>query len=93
MTRSPCSSAAPKATRSSSTDPLFQEQEGRRAPTAGSPGRKLPPAPPLPLHQFCDAVAGKAGQPLVTPREAAARVAVMEAAYKAARSQSWVRPA
>ena len=63
----------------------------------GADGRKpwtnLPPAPPLPLHQFCNAVAGQAGMPLVTPREAAARVSVMEAAYKAARSQSWVRPA
>ncbi len=63
----------------------------------GADGRKpwtnLPPAPPLPLHQFCNAVAGQTGMPLVTPREAAARVSVMEAAYKAARSQAWVRPA
>ncbi len=63
----------------------------------GADGRKpwtnLPPAPPLPLHQFCNAVAGQTGMPLVTPREAAARVSVMEAAYQAARSQSWGRPA
>jgi predicted dehydrogenase len=59
--------------------------DGKKAWTA------LPPAPPLPLHQFLDAVAGKKGMPLVTPREAAARVAVMEAAYKAARTQSWVK--
>jgi predicted dehydrogenase len=37
-----------------------------------------------------DAVAGKAGQPLVTPREAAERVAVMEAAYASAREGRWV---
>jgi len=61
--------------------------------TDGSdPWTKLPKAPPLPLNQFVDAVGGKTGQPLVTPREAAARVSVMEAAYKAARSHSWVRP-
>ena len=59
----------------------------------GDPWRKLPKGPPAPLHQFIDAVSGKTGQPLVTPREAAARVAVMEAAYKAARSRTWVEPA
>jgi predicted dehydrogenase len=57
------------------------------------PWTKLSKAQPLPLNQFVDAVGGKTGQPLVTPREAAARVSVMEAAYKAARSHSWVRPA
>jgi predicted dehydrogenase len=61
----------------------------------GADGRKpwasLPPAPRVPLHQFCDAVGGKSGLPLVTPREAAARVAVMEAAYNAARTKTWVR--
>jgi predicted dehydrogenase len=43
------------------------------------------------MHQFLDAVAGSKDQPLVTPHEAAARVVVMEAAYKAARSQKWVK--
>lgn len=57
------------------------------------PWRKLPKNLPLPLHQFVDAVAGKSGQPLVTPAEAAARVSVMEAAYQAARSKTWVKPA
>jgi 1,5-anhydro-D-fructose reductase (1,5-anhydro-D-mannitol-forming) len=56
------------------------------------PWRKLPKNLPLPMHQFVDAVAGKPGQPLVTPREAAARVAVMEAAYKAARTRTWASP-
>ena len=55
------------------------------------PWKALPPAPRLPLHQFLDAVAGQTGMPLVTPREAAARVAVMEAAYSAARTKTWVR--
>ena len=39
--------------------------------------------------QWVDAVGGATGQPLVTPREAAARVAVMEAAYASARSGRW----
>ena len=62
-----------KITGSSSTDPWTQ----------------LPPAPRPPLHQFLDAVAGAKDQPLVTPREAAARVVVMEAMYKAARERTW----
>ncbi len=40
-----------------------------------------------------DAVAGDKNQPLVTPREAAARVSVMEAMYKAARERKWEKPA
>jgi predicted dehydrogenase len=54
------------------------------------PYTKLPKAPRAPLHQFLDAVAGAKDQPLVTPREAAARVAVMEAMYQAARERKWV---
>lgn len=55
------------------------------------PWTDLPAAPPAPLHQFVDAVSGKAGQPLVTPREAAARVVVMEAMYKSARAGKWTK--
>jgi hypothetical protein len=36
---------------------------------------------------------GKTGMPLVTPQEAAARVSVMEAAYKGAHAHTWVNPA
>ena len=50
----------------------------------------LAPGPKHPLLQWVDAVGGAAGQPLVTPREAAARVIVMEAAYESARSGRWV---
>src|SRR5436190_7375094 len=64
---------------------------------SGADGKKpftnLPSAPPLPLHQFINAVAGKTDQPLVTPAEAAARVKVMETMYKAARSRKWVKVA
>jgi predicted dehydrogenase len=52
---------------------------------------RLPAAPRAPMHQFLDAVAGAKDQPLVTPREAAARVSVMEAAYHAARKRTWVK--
>jgi predicted dehydrogenase len=64
---------------------------------SGADGKKpftdLPSAPALPLHQFVDAVSGKKDQPLVTPAEAAARVKVMEAMYKAARSRKWAKVA
>jgi predicted dehydrogenase len=55
------------------------------------PMTNLPPAPRAPMHQFLDAVAGAKDQPLVTPREAATRVVVMEAVYKAARDHKWVK--
>jgi predicted dehydrogenase len=42
------------------------------------------------MHQFIDAVAGAKEMPLVNPMEAAARVTVMEAMYKAAREHAWV---
>jgi predicted dehydrogenase len=58
-----------------------------------APWTDLPPALPAPMDQFVDAVAGKKGLPLVTPREAAARVSVMEAAYKGAAARAWVEPA
>ena len=54
------------------------------------PVTKLPPAPKVPMEQFLDAVAGAKNEPLVTPREAAARVTVMQAMYEAARKRKWV---
>ena len=50
----------------------------------------VPPALPPPMVQFMQAVAGARNQPLVTPREAAARVAVMEAMYKGSKERKWV---
>lgn len=49
-------------------------------------------APPLdhPLLLFVDAVAGQPDVPLVRAHEAAARVQVMQAVYRAAREQRWV---
>jgi predicted dehydrogenase len=61
--------------------------------TGEGPWLDLPQALPAPMDQFVDAVAGKKGLPLITPHEAAARVSVMEAAYKGARTHAWVEPA
>lgn len=68
---------------------LYQSQK-----VPGSDSRKawtdLPPHGKEPIQQFLAAVAGAKDQPLVSPREAAARVTVMEAMYSAARDQKWV---
>jgi predicted dehydrogenase len=56
------------------------------------PYTHLPSAQPAPLDQFVNAVAGQKDQPLVKPHEAAARVSVMEAVYKAARERNWSKP-
>ena len=66
-----------------------------RSKKANSDGKQpytdLPSAPPAPLHQFVNSVAGAQGLPLVTPQEASARVAVMEAMYEGARKRKWVK--
>jgi len=53
------------------------------------PWTDLPEPQPAPLHQFLDALGGGSAETLVTPAEAAARVAVMEAAYASAGSGAW----
>lgn len=61
----------------------------------GADGKKpwtpLPKGFPVPLDLFVDTVAGVKGLPLVPPREAAARVVVMEAIYQSARGRKWVK--
>jgi predicted dehydrogenase len=57
------------------------------------PFTNLPKAPQPPIYQFVDAVSGAKDQPLVTPREAAVRVSVMEAMYKGAAQRAWTKPA
>jgi predicted dehydrogenase len=54
------------------------------------PWGKLPPGPDHPLLQLVSAIAGRKDMPLVTAREAAARVKVMETCYQAARLRRWV---
>lgn len=58
-----------------------------------TPWKQLPPAFPQPVDMFVDAVKGRKDLPLVSPREAAARVSVMEAMYLGSREQRWVKPA
>jgi predicted dehydrogenase len=62
---------------------------------AGADGQQpwtdLPDAWPHAFDLFLDAVAGRSA-PLVTPREAAYRSAVMEALYTAAKTRTWVTP-
>jgi predicted dehydrogenase len=72
-------------------DHLFYKCKKVEDADGKEPFMKLPPRPALPLNQFIDAVAGSANQPLVTPAEAAARVTVMEAMYKAAQTRTWVK--
>ena len=55
------------------------------------PWTNLPPAAPQPMEQFLAAVAGAKNESLVTPHEAAARVAAMEAMYQAASGRKWVK--
>jgi len=57
------------------------------------PWKDLPSAPPQPIEQFLNALEGQSHDNLVKPREAAARVAVMEACYSGAHTQSWAKVA
>lgn len=74
-------------------DKLFFQSKKVEGANGREPWIQLPPSPPVPLTQFVNALQGKPNQPLVTPREAAARVSVMEAMYKASNSKDWVKPA
>jgi predicted dehydrogenase len=69
---------------------LYYKSKKLTGTDSKEPYTKLPKAPRAPMHQFLDAVAGARDQPLVAPHEAAARVVVMEAMYKAARERKWV---
>ena len=71
-------------------DQLYFESKKVPGSKLAEPVKGLPPGPKPPLLQWVDAVGGQKDQPLVTPREAAARVAAMEAAYESARTGRWV---
>ncbi len=71
-------------------DQLLFESKKVAGSSLAAPVTGLAPGPKQPLQQWVDAVGGAPGQPLVTPREAAARVVAMEAAYASARSGRWV---
>jgi predicted dehydrogenase len=70
---------------------LFYRSQRVAQSDSKDPWTKLPAAPKAPLHQFLDAVTGAKDQPLVTPREAAERVRIMEAIYEGARAKKWVK--
>lgn len=55
------------------------------------PWKALPPAGIAPIQQFFDVLEGRPADNLVKPAEAAARVAVMEAAYQGAKTATWVK--
>lgn len=70
---------------------LYFESKKVAGSSMGHAVAALPAPPAHPLMQWVDALAGGPGQPLVTAREAAERVAVMEAAYASARKGGWVK--
>jgi predicted dehydrogenase len=74
-------------------DRLFFESKKVAGSTLKEAVTALPAAPKAPMLQWSDALSGQAGQPLVTPREAADRVAVMDAAYASARTGGWTKVA
>ncbi len=71
-------------------DRLYLRTKKVQGADGARPWMKL--APPLdhPLLQFVSAIAGQKDLPLVTVREAAARIKVMEALYQSARERKWV---
>lgn len=69
---------------------LYYKSKHVEGATGSEPWMKLPAAPPPPLDQLLNAVNGEKDQPLVSVREAASRVTVMEAMYKASRLRQWV---
>ena len=73
-------------------DELYYKSQNLQGADGKKPWKQLPQADPAPMHMFVDAVGGKKGLPLVTPREAAARVSVMEAMYQGSRTGQWVKP-
>lgn len=73
-------------------DALYFQSKHVEGADGKQPWTKLPPALRVPMHQWVDAIAGRTeGVALVTPAEAAARVAAMEAMYAGARSERWVK--
>jgi len=74
-------------------DRLYLRTKKVQGADGARPWGKLPRGPEHPLLQFVSAVAGSKDMPLVTAREAASRVKVMEAMYVSARQHQWVKVA
>ena len=75
------------------TGELFFKCAHVKGADGARPWTELPAGQAVPLQQFVNAVAGQKGMPLVPVREAAARVAVMEAAYRSSKVGSTVKVA
>ena len=71
-------------------DRLYLRTKKVQGADGARPWGKLPAGPDHPLLQFVAAVAGAKDMPLVTAREAATRVKVMEAMYLSASQRRWV---
>jgi predicted dehydrogenase len=71
---------------------LYYESANVAGAVGEQPWTPLPDAWPHAFELFLDAVTGKPDVPLVTPHEAAARSAVMEAFYRGAGARTWVTP-
>ena len=71
-------------------DALYFESKKLPGSKSSEPWTQLPAALKAPMHQFVDAVLGATAQPLVSPHEAAERVAVMEAMYRSGRGDQWL---
>lgn len=74
-------------------DQLFFQCKKADGADGRTPWTQLPPGQSEPMDLFIDAIRGKRDVPLVSVREAAYRVAVMEAMYRGARNKSWETPA
>lgn len=73
-------------------DQLFYLSKRREGFDGKQPVTDLPAKWPHALVLFLDAVCGKKDVPLVGAREAAYRSSVMEAFYRSAREEKWVKP-
>jgi predicted dehydrogenase len=71
---------------------LYFKSEKVEGADGRKPWRQLPKPLAAPLDQFVDALSGKPATFLVTPREAADRVSVMQALYQASAKKKWAAP-
>ncbi|MDQ3329000.1 MAG: Gfo/Idh/MocA family oxidoreductase [Chloroflexota bacterium] len=71
---------------------LYFKSEDVEGADGAEPWTELPEAWPHAFELFLDAVTGVPDVPLVTPREAALRSAVMEAMYHGAEHGTWLSP-
>lgn len=71
-------------------DRLYIETKNLEGADGQKPWKKLPKPLSNPFERFLDAVGGQKDVVLISPREAAYEVAVMEAMYRGAAEKKWV---